>query len=69
MCTELLQAIDSCCRDQEWDRLARLFMDWVATLKVAIEDKDGSLLRAREELKRDEGLSFEDFSAELSAEE
>ena len=43
-------------------------MDWVATLEVAIEDKDGSLLTVREELKQGDWLSLEDFSAELSAE-
>lgn len=55
MSKELLLAIDASCRDLDWDKLARLYLDWIATLEVACEDRDKSLLRAREELQRGEG--------------
>ena len=65
MCKELLLAVDSACRDLQWDKLARLFLDWMATLEIAAEDKDGSLLQARDESRRGESLPLEEFCKSL----
>ena len=69
MCKELLHAVVGSCCDLQWDRLARLVLDWVDTLEVAAEDEDGSLQRAREQLRRGQGLSFDEFCEGLSAQD
>ena len=69
MSKELLRAIDSSCRTLRWENVARLVLDWINTLEVAAEDEDGSLQRAREELRRGQGLSFDEFCEALSAQD
>lgn len=67
MAKELLHQAAKACETRDWEGLAQLILEWEATIEELTLDGENleEILRAREELKRGEGLSWEELRANL----
>lgn len=64
---ELLEAIQLSCRDREWDRVAQLFLDWVATLEEIASGNVERLLEARKALREGRFRKYDCLADEAGA--